>query len=153
MMPTTVGRIVRRISSLLPKRAFIFNTPLLLLQSDDWGRVGLRDQEGLEQLREAGIALGERPYDFYTLETSDDLTALKQVLLRHRDQTGRPAVCVMNFITATLDFPTMAKDGFKQMHLRALADGLPVGWSRPGLLEAYREGIGSAVFFHAPPWT
>ena len=31
--------------------------------------------DGLEQLRSAGLDLGERPYDLYTLETAEDLTA------------------------------------------------------------------------------
>jgi len=35
-----------------------FSRPLVLLQSDDWGRVGVRDREGYEQLRASGIHLG-----------------------------------------------------------------------------------------------
>ena len=42
---------------------FRFSRPLVLLQSDDWGRVGVRDAEGQEELRAAGLSLGERPYD------------------------------------------------------------------------------------------
>ena len=69
-------KLWQRGRDLFPVAGFHFDRPLVLLQSDDWGRVGLRDQEGLEQLRSAGLALGERPYDFYTLETADDLRAL-----------------------------------------------------------------------------
>jgi hypothetical protein len=146
-MPTPAQRVLNKIQSFLPKEAFFFDRPLLLLQSDDWGRAGLRDHEGLDALRAAGIELGEQPYDFYTLETAEDLAALSQVLKRHRDPTGRPAVCVMNFITANLDFQRMA--GSHKMQLRALADGLPTGWTRPGLLEAYRDGIAAGVFYPA----
>ena len=32
---------------LLPIDGFHFDRPLVLVQSDDWARVGLRDQEGL----------------------------------------------------------------------------------------------------------
>jgi hypothetical protein len=148
-MSTTVRGILDKIGSLFPIQGFFFDRPLLVLQSDDWGRAGLRDREGLEQLREAGMDLGERPYDFYTLETADDLAALSQVLKRHRDPTGRPPVCVMNFVTANLDFTRMADDGFQRIYLRALADGMPVGWSRPGLLEAYGDGIAAGVFYPA----
>ena len=38
-----------------------FSRPLVLLQSDDWGRVGVRDREGYEQLRASGIHLGKIP--------------------------------------------------------------------------------------------
>jgi hypothetical protein len=133
----------------MPVSSFFFDRPLLLLQSDDWGRAGLRDQDGLEQLRAAGLSVGERPYDLYTLETAEDIAALSQVLKRHRDPTGRPAVCVMNFITANLDFPKMAATGYQEIKLRALADGLPDGWARSGLLDGYRDGIAAGVFYPA----
>jgi len=50
---------------------------------------------------------------------------------------------------ANLDFERMAAEEFQKIYLRALPDGLPVGWQRPGLFEAYREGIEAGVFFPA----
>jgi hypothetical protein len=41
-----------------PVRSYSFSRPLVLLQSDDWGRVGARDREGYEPLRASGIRLG-----------------------------------------------------------------------------------------------
>lgn len=128
---------------------YSFSRPLVLLQSDDWGRVGVRDREGYERLRADGIKLGERPYDLYTLETADDLTALHDMLKRHRDSTGRAACVVMNFVLANLDFPKMAAGNFQRVHLLPLALGLPGNWKRPGLFEAYRQGIANGVFFPA----
>jgi hypothetical protein len=132
-----------------PVAGFHFDRPLVLLQSDDWGRVGLRDQEGLEQLRAAGLALGERPYDLYTLETREDLDALQAVLQRHRDASGRHPCLGMNFVLANLDFAKMSRNAFQQICLLPLVEGLPAGWSRPGLIEAYREGIAEGVFHPA----
>jgi hypothetical protein len=130
-------------------REFSFDSPLVLLQSDDWGRVGVRDKEGYESLRASGIRLGENPYDFYTLETADDVLALRDVLKRHRDYTGRTACVVMNFVMANLDFPKMAQENFKQIELLPLIEGLPGSWVRPGLFEAYRQGIADEVFYPA----
>ena len=48
-------KLWQRGRDLLPVAGFHFDRPLVLLQSDDWGRVGLRDQAGLEQLRSAGL--------------------------------------------------------------------------------------------------
>jgi len=142
-------KLVRRARNLLPIHSYYFDRPLLLLQSDDWGRAGLRDHEGLRQLQNDGLQLGERPYDFYTLETAQDLAAISQLLKRHRDATGRAACIGMNFILANLDFTRMALQDFQQIHLRALPDGLPDGWLRPGLFDAYREGIDAGVFYPA----
>lgn len=139
----------RKSLGLLPRAGFHFDRPLLLIQSDDWGRVGMRDQEGLAQLRSAGIELGERPYDFYTLETAEDVRKLQEMLGRHRDSTGRAPRLEMNFVQANLDFTRMRAENFRQLHLLPLSDGLPEPWNRPGLFDAYREGIAAGVFHPA----
>jgi len=138
-------RAWRRGRSLLPVEGFAFGRPLVVLQSDDWGRVGVRDREGYEELRELGVNLGERSYDFYSLETAEDVAAIVSLLQRHRDSTGRPACLGMNFIVANVDFARVSANNFRQIYLRTLTEGLPDGWNRPGLFEAYREGIGAGV--------
>ncbi len=140
------SKLMERGRSLLPITGYHFDRPIVVFQSDDWGRVGLRDREGLEQLRSAGLALGERPYDFYTLETADDLAAVREVLQRHRDSAGQHPSIGMNFIAANLDFAQLLSDPANQLRLVPLAEGLPAGWNRPGLLQAYREGINEGLF-------
>lgn len=143
---TFVRKLWQRGRDLLPIAGSHFDRPIVLLQSDDWGRVGLRDREGLEQLRSAGLAIGERPYDFYTLETAEDLERLNGTLKRHCDSVGRHPCIEMNFILANLDFGRMIAETFSQIHLLFLAEGLPSGWSRSGLMEAYGNGITEGVF-------
>src|SRR5581483_6481518 len=87
---------------------FFVDRPLVILQSDDWGRIGVRDRDGYEALRQSGIQLGQHPYDFYTLETADDLTSLMEMLKRHKDSINRSPSMVMNFLLANLDFSPMA---------------------------------------------
>jgi hypothetical protein len=142
-------KVWHRVRELLPVKGFCFDRPIVLLQSDDWGRAGLRDREGFDQIRSAGLELGERPYDFYTLETAEDTSALRQVLRRHRDSTGRPPCMGVNFVVANLDLKRMAEHGLREIHLLPLAEGLPDGWNRPGLLQAYREGVAEGIFYPA----
>jgi hypothetical protein len=52
----------------------------------------------------------------------------------------------MNFILTNLDFARMSADDFRQIHLLPLAEGLPQGWNRPGLLDAYRQGVADGTF-------
>ncbi|HKW16133.1 MAG TPA: hypothetical protein VJO35_01360 [Terriglobales bacterium] len=128
---------------------YVFSRPLVAIQSDDWGRVGVQDREGFARLRAKGINLGQDSYDAYSLETADDASALAAQLLRHRDSAGRPPCIVMSFCTANLDFPKMKSRGYKHIELLPLAKGLPGSWSRPGLFDAYRAGIGEGVFYPA----
>jgi len=124
-----------------------FSRPLVVMQSDDWGRVGVRDREGYENLRAHGLRLGERAYDLYSLETAEDVSALAALLGRHRDSSGRPPCLVMNVCTANLDFKKMHDGGFRRMEVLPLGKGLPGNWSRPGLFESYRAGIEKGVFY------
>ncbi len=128
---------------------FVFSRPLVAIQSDDWGRVGLRDREGFEWLRARGIKLGEHAYDLYSFETAEDLAALAAMLSRHRDSAKRSPSMVMSFCTANLDFKKMKAQGYRRIELLPLAEGLPGAWSRPGLLDAYRSGIRNGVFYPA----
>lgn len=144
-MLNILRKVSRRVRSLLPVEGFTFGRPLIVLQSDDWGRVGVRDREGWEELRDLGVTLGERSYDFYSLETAQDVAAVVSLLQCHRDSTGRPACLEMNFIVANIDFAKVNANNFRQIYLRPLTEGLPAGWKRPGLFEAYREGISAGV--------
>lgn len=128
-------------------QGFSFSRPLVLLHSDGWGRVGVRDRPGYEQLRTSGITLGQHPFDYYSLETSEDVIALRDMLKRHRDSTNRAACLVMNFSQANLDFKKTTDAGFRRIYLMSLSQGLPGSWERPGLFLAYRQGISDGVFY------
>jgi hypothetical protein len=131
--------------SRLPVEGFAFDRPIVVLQSDDWGRVGIRDRDVWNELCGQGINLGERGYDCYSLETADDVHSVISLLQRHRDSIERPATLGMNFILANVDFEQVKLGDFREIRLRSLADGLPDGWHRPGLFEAYRGGIDAGV--------
>jgi hypothetical protein len=127
------------------KRALRLDRPIVLFQSDDWGRVGVRDRQGWEELQQAGIHLGESPYDFYSLETADDLHAMRTVLKKHRDSVGRNPSIGMNFITANIDFDRSLPTCENKVSLLPLTYGLPGQWQRPHLFEAYGQGIQDGV--------
>ncbi len=141
-----VRKIVERTRAFFPVEGYYFDRPLLMFQSDDWGRTGIPDREALQALQSAGLSLGENAYDFYGLESAEDLSALRDVLVRHKDAVGRPPCIRMNFVVHNLNFAPMEADDFRNIHLLPLSDGLPRGWNRPGLLQAYREGIGAGLF-------
>ncbi len=148
-MITRLQRAWERATASSARQGFCFDRPLLLFQSDDWGRVGVRDHEGWEQLRSTGISLGEAPYDFYSLETAEDVQAMRTVLGKHRDSIGRHPSMGMNFIMANVDFDRCLASRGEEISLLPLTEGLPGQWQRPGLFEAYRQGVQEGVFYAA----
>ena len=141
--------LLNRIWNLFPVKASRFSRPLVLFHSDDWGLAGIRDRQGFEELKGAGLDLGERPYDFYSLETAEDLRALYDVLRRHRDSAGRPPCMVFNFVLSNVDFLRVMESGFRRLPMVSLDGGLPGNWRRPGLLAAYEEGIREGFLYPA----
>jgi hypothetical protein len=130
-------------------RAFFFDRPLLLIQSDDWGRVGTRDREGFEQLNKAGLSPGGDPYDFYSLETSEDINALTAMLQSHGDSVARTPVVGMYFVVSNVDFDQAARSNYEHIPTTPLATGLPGRWSRPGLLQSYQAAVHSGTVYPA----
>jgi hypothetical protein len=92
------------------------------------------------------LNLGDRPYDFYSLETAEDVNATAEVLRSLQDSVGQSPSLEMNFVVANVDFPASAANGFRDIPLKPLTEGLPGRWERPGLFDAYRSGIEAAVF-------
>lgn len=136
---------IRKMRGKTVDHGFRFGRSLVLLQSDDWGRVGVRDEEGREELLSRGMKLGERPYDLYSLETAEDVGAVTEILESVRDSAGQPACLEMNFVTANLDFHATVARKSHDFSLKPLIDGLPGKWSRPKLYEAYKAGVDSRV--------
>src|SRR6516225_6734870 len=73
-----------RIHAIAPVR------PIVVIESDDWGRVGLPSLQSMERLQAAGVAIGASPWDFYGLESEDDVIRLGDLLSEFRDSDGRP---------------------------------------------------------------
>jgi hypothetical protein len=145
-MSGRLQRVWQRLSGTRSSVGLRFERPLVLFQSDDWGRIGVRDHQGWEKMRDSGIALGESPHDFYSLETAADLMRLSGSLRKHRDSIGRSPSIGMNFITANVDFDRCFAAPGQEIPLVPLVRGFPGNWERPGLFEAYRQGIEEGLF-------
>lgn len=121
--------------------------PIVLIQSDDWGRVGAPSLEALDRLRSAGHPVGRSAWDEYGLETEEDVLELGRLLASVSDADGRPACMTANFIVANADLQRMRAEGFQGFRYVALQDGFPEPWRRPNLLSAYRSNIDRQVFY------
>ena len=71
--------------------------PIVVIESDDWGRVGLPSLASMEQLQAAGVPIGASPWDFYGLESEDDVIRLGDLLSQFRDGDGKPRLHYRQF--------------------------------------------------------
>lgn len=121
--------------------------PVVLFESDDWGKIGIRDREGFETLVRKGHDGGQRSIGCYSLETANDLESLYGILLMHSDSTGSFPIFTCNFVMANPDFKRIAASDFKEYYYIPLKKGLPDKWLRPRLFETYLKGINLGVIY------
>jgi hypothetical protein len=136
---TPASRLQTSLSALAPKR------PIVVIQSDDWGRVGIPSLEALERLKAAGAKVGHSPWDRYGLESVGDLDALGNTLALIADRDGNSPCFTANFVMANADLARMRAERYEAFRWIAIADGLPKPWS-DHLLSEYRDLITGGLF-------
>jgi hypothetical protein len=123
--------------------------PVVLIQSDDWGRIGAPRAESIMELRETGYPVGDSPWDFYGLETKADLGALGQVLHAHEDADGRSAVMTAVFVMANADLRRMREENYAHFKVVPIVEGYPAPWNEPSLVGEYNKLVALGVLWPA----
>ena len=123
--------------------------PTVLIQSDDWGRVGLPKIELLEDLQSAGVQAGQSPWDFYGAESAADLKQLGETLSQINDCDGQPACMTANIVMANADIPLMRAEGFSVFRSLSIANGFPDPWDDMRPVEEYKKLMDKGVFYPA----
>jgi hypothetical protein len=120
--------------------------PIVVFESDDWGRVGLPSLQSLKQLQDCGVPIGKSPWDFYGLESDEDILRLGDVLSKFRDVDGKQACFTANFVMANADLERMRREEFHTFRWIAINDGFPSPWNET-LLSAYLCNIDRGTFY------
>ena len=119
--------------------------PIVLIQSDDWGRVGIPSAETLERLIAAGASVGRSRWDYYGLESEGDLVSLRDVLAGIHDREGRSPCMTANFVMANADLAHMQEEGFREFRWVGIDRGFPRPWGEH-LLHVYRDLVATGAF-------
>ena len=120
--------------------------PIVIIQSDDWGRVGIPSLDTLEEIRHLGFKVGDSPWDRYGLETTEDIDQLAATLAQFQDADGKKACMTANFVMANADLRQMAAEGWKRFVWKPIDEGFPVPWDAD-LMPSYRRAIEAGVFY------
>ena len=120
--------------------------PIVILQSDDWGRVGIPSLDVLDELRSLGFPVQRSRWDFYGLETVEDIERLAELLTQVRDSDGRPACLTANFVMANADLRRIRTGGWQEFASISIERGFPQPW-QDDLVPAYKRAIAANVFY------
>lgn len=120
---------------------------IVVFESDDWGSIRMPSIEKRDKLIDSGFNFSNQPFNLYdSLESNDDLSALFDVLKKHKDGTGRHPVFTAVSIVANPDFEKIRADNFQQYHYEAFNDTLKRYPNSDKVIDLYKKGIFERLF-------
>lgn len=124
------------------------NRKIIVIESDDWGCVGMPSKEIYNKLLVEGFKPDKNPYMKYdSLESEQDLIALFEVLSSFKDKNGDPAVMTVNYVMANPDFKKIKESNFTHYFYEPFTETYK---KYPDHKNSYRlltEGIRQKFFF------
>lgn len=120
---------------------------IVVFESDDWGSIRIPSRKDRDELIQDGFDFRNQPFNLYdSLESNDDLSALFDVLKKHKDATGRHPVFTAVSIVANPDFEKIKADNFQQYHYEPFTDTLKRYSNSDKVIELYKQGISERLF-------
>lgn len=120
--------------------------PILVIESDDWGMIRMASRDSQRRLRNIGYPVDECPFNRVdSMETSEDLQMLSDVLSSVRDIYGRPAILTANMVMANPDFYRIRTSGFTKYYYIPFDEGLRAAGSGD-VVDVYRQIVAHNLF-------
>jgi hypothetical protein len=96
---------------------------IIVIESDDWGSIRTRSKKDYETMLSRGLEVDRSNFTKYDcLESNIDLENLFDLLSKHKDSSGRPAVLTPMCIMANPDFERIKKSGFQIYYYQSFVD-------------------------------
>ncbi|MGQ1785718.1 hypothetical protein [Saccharicrinis sp. GN24d3] len=118
----------------------------LIFECDDWGGIRMPSKEVYKKLTSAGLQLNDGRYNFDTLATSKDLTALFDSLETVRDVNGNGAVITAFTNVTNPDFEKIKASRFKVYHHEPFVDTLNKYYNTTNVFRLWQQGMKQGIF-------
>lgn len=115
---------------------------IVVFESDDWGSIRVRSNEDVAAMRRAGFNLDNSSfYQFDALECNDDLTALFEILSKHRDSVGRHPIFTLVSNVANPIFEKIEQSGFSEYFWEPFIETLKRFPQHDRVYALHKEGV------------
>ena len=133
---------------ILNARGWRTKRKIVVLESDDWGSIRTSSKEAYNMLLNAGTRVDKCPYcKNDSLASQDDLQLLFEVLAKHKDSKGKPALITANTIVANPDFDKIKEQRFETYFYEPFTETLKKYPNHEKSFQLWKEGISSNLFF------
>jgi hypothetical protein len=135
------------IDAYLNYKSFSSNRQFLIIESDDWGSLRTKNKQTLDKLNTISPAVkGDRFTQLDNIASTDDLSALFEVLSSVKDFNGNPACITANVCTANPDFNAIKASRFEEFYYKPFTQALDDYSSGDDLLQLWKKGKQQKLF-------
>lgn len=114
-MKSLISNAIRAASNI---PGFSTKRKLVIIESDDWGSIRMPSLKALERLEHKGLNMRAGDSERYnlndTLASKEDLSALFEVLGRHKDSKGNPACFTALSLPSNPNFEKIKESGYSE---------------------------------------
>jgi hypothetical protein len=136
--------LIRHITNILGWQT---NRKIIVIESDDWGSIRMPDKQTYLKCLNKGLSLERNPYNrFDTLASSDDLSALFEVLSAFKDCNGNSPVITANTVVANPDFEKIETDSFTKYHYVPFTETLNRYYPKDPVFDVWKDGIAQNIW-------
>ncbi|MDC0298102.1 hypothetical protein OAL21_02940 [Akkermansiaceae bacterium] len=137
--------IIRKTLSNIP--GWRTNRKLVVFESDDWGSIRTRDLDALNYLKGKNFDTERSNFVRYdSLERSEDLSCLFEVLTSVKDGKGRKAVLTPMTIMGNPDFRAIRDNQYEEFVVEPFTETLKSFPGSKQVLSQYKQGMESKIW-------
>ena len=123
---------------------------IVVFESDDWGSVRTRSKADYDSMLEKGLEVNRSNFTKYdALESNNDLENFFEVLSKHKDKYGRPAVFTPMCIVANPDFEKIKDSGVEEYYYESFIKTCSKYPKHDRVHDLWLEGIKQRLFVPA----
>ena len=121
---------------------------IVVFESDDWGSLRMPSLVAFDSLLKSGIPVDKSPYCLYdNLCTSQDVTALFEVLQNHQDAEGNHPRITANAVVANPDFEKIKAANFETYSYETIATTFERFFPNENPFPLWNQGMKENLFF------
>jgi len=120
---------------------------ILVIESDDWGSVRIKNKQAYEALKNKGLNVDAIHYDSVeSLETEMDLDMLYNLLLSIKDKNGRNPIFTPMCIMGNPDFEKIKASDYQQYYFQPLHETINEYAGSKQILTLWKKGYEQNIF-------
>lgn len=120
---------------------------LIVIESDDWGAIRTPSKEALAECAKKGFELEKSVYKIDSLASENDLSALFELLLSHKNVQGKNPVFTANAVMANPDFTKIEESDFTEYFYEPFTETFKNYPKHKNNLSLWKNAENAGIFF------